>query len=165
MKASLRIVTLTALLSLAAGAAQAQGRSCPSESTGPAAGGFSGFSPMSSMNQMIPADMAKIESALRAGQISPYQAGQLMRRQWENAQFQRGFQDAAPANAKSDCGNAGGSGGCGGGSGGGCLSGIDLAPLGDMAKTGLQTAGTVMKALKRETERLLRDEEMNLPPL
>lgn len=158
MKASLRILTLTALLSLAAGAAQAQGRSCPSESAGAPS---TGFSPMSAMNQMIPADMSRIEAALRSGQITPYQAGQLMRKQWENAQFQRGFQDAAPANAKSDCG----SGGCGGGSGGGCLSGIDLAPLGDMAKTGLQTAGTVMKALKRETERLLRDEEMSLPPL
>jgi hypothetical protein len=164
MKSSLRIAALAALFSLATGAAQAQGRTCPNDTTGAPSGGISGFPPMSTMNQMIPADMAKIESALRAGQITPYQAGQLMRKQWENAQFQRGFLDAAPTNAKSDCGNAGAAGGCGGGSGG-CLSGIDLAPLGDMAKTGLQTAGTVMKALKRETERLLRDEELNLPPL
>lgn len=124
-------LALAAFLSLTAGAAQADGRSCL-------------FDPPAA-RQMVPADMGKIEAALRSGQITPYEAGHLMRQQWEIAQFQRGFLEGAPA-SRTACASS---------------TGIDLAPLGDMAgsmaKNGMQTATTVMRALMRETERLIRE--------
>ncbi len=87
--------------------------------------------------------MAKIDTALRNGQITPYEAGRLMRQQWEMAQFQRGFLETAPTTK--------GSGGCG------SNLGVDLAPLGEMAKSGMQTASTLMRALMKETERLVQE--------
>ena len=137
MKTAMKTLALVAFLSLAAGAAQAGG--CPLDSPAPAA------------RQMMPVDMGRIEAALRSGQITPYEAGRLMRQQWEIAQFQRGFLegDQAPRGAMR-----------GGGCGGSDLS-INLAPLGDMAgtmaKNGVQTAGKVMRALMRETERLIQE--------
>lgn len=131
----LKILALVSFLSLAAGAAQADNSSCPLDSPAPAA------------RQTAPIDLGKIEAALQRGQISPYEAGRLMRQQWELAQFQRGFLEAAP--------RARSSGGCG-------LAGADLGDMagnvaGSMAKNGIQTATKVMRALMREGERLIQD--------
>jgi hypothetical protein len=101
--------------------------------------------------------MARIEMALRNGQITPFEAGQLMRQQWDMAQaaqemtqFQRGFM----ANGKPSV-QAAKTGGCGLGPD----LGAKLGPLvGDMAKNGMETASTVMRALMRETERLLQEQ-------
>jgi hypothetical protein len=135
MKTPIKTLVLVTFLSLTAGAAQAEGRNCLLDSPAPAA------------RQMMPVDMSRIEAALRSGQITPYEAGRLMRQQWEIAQFQRGFLEGEQAPR-------------GGGCGGSDLS-INLAPLGDMAgtmaKNGVQTASKVMRALMRETERLIRE--------
>jgi hypothetical protein len=136
----LKTLALVAFLSLAAGAAQADSRSCPLDSPAPAA------------RQAAPFDMNRIEAALQSGQITPYEAGRLMRQQWELAQFQRGFLAGAPKAAPS-----GGS--CG-------LSGGDMGDIGDMAgtvagsvaKNGIQTATKVMRALMREGGKLIREE-------
>lgn len=133
---------LVAFLSLAAGAAQATDRSCPLEQ--PAA------------RQAMPIDMNRIEAAVRAGQINPYEAGRLMRQQWELAQFQRGFLEGSPTPRNTPARNQGG--GCG-------LAGGESGDLGEMAgnvagsvaKNGIQTATKVMRALMRETERLIQD--------
>jgi hypothetical protein len=94
---------------------------------------------------------------LRNGQITPFEAGQLMRQQWDMAQaaqemtqFQRGFMaNGKPATQASKTG------GCGLGPD----LGAKLGPLvGDMAKNGMETASTVMRALMRETERLLQEQ-------
>jgi hypothetical protein len=138
MKTPVKTLALVAFLSLAAGAAQAEGRNCLTDQ--PAA-------PVA--RQAVPFDMHKIEIALQAGQITPYEAGRLMRQQWEIAQFQRGFLegDQVPPAATRACG-------------GSDLS-INLAPIGDMAsamaKNGVQTASKVMRAVIKETERLLKE--------
>lgn len=138
MKSPLVSVTLAILLSTAFGVAQsapieeaAPRSTCPLSQAAPAAPAVSA------------ADMARIDSALRAGRITPYEAGRLMRQQWELAQFQRGFLEATPGAAPA-------AGGCGGGN-------LDLSPLGDMARSGMQTASTLMRALIKETERLVQD--------
>jgi hypothetical protein len=145
MKTPVKTLALIAFLSLAAGAAQADNRSCPLDSPAPAA------------RQAAPFDMNRIEAALQSGQITPYEAGRLMRQQWELAQFQRGFLEGAqPARRNAVAREEG----CGLG------AGIDLAPLGDMAgtvagsmaKNGIQTATKVMRALMREGERLIQDQ-------
>jgi hypothetical protein len=151
MTSSLQTLALTAILSLSAvtaGAAQAEGRPCPAES--PAVTQASpGVPGRGSIHQ--------IEDALKRGQITPYEAGRLMRQQLELAQFQRGFLDGGGQTARgaSDCRLG---------------SDIDLAPLADlasgMAKTGMQTATTLMRALMRETERLIQEKPVEeLPPL
>lgn len=137
MKTPVKTFALVAFLSLAAGTAQAAERSCPLDSPAPAA------------RQALPIDMSKIEAALQAGQITPYEAGRLMRQQWELVQFQRGFLAGAPTAAPS--------GGCG-------LAGEDLGDMagkvaGSVAKNGIQTATKVMRALMRETERLIDDQK------
>jgi len=147
MKTPMKTLALIAFLSLAAGAAQADNRSCLFDSPTPAPGAMPG----ARMN-MPRGEMGNIESALRSGQITPYEAGRLMRQQWEVAQFQRGFLEGAqPARSNTVVREEG----CGLG------SNIDLAPLGDiagsMAKNGMQTATKVMRALMRETERLIRE--------
>ena len=136
MKSSLTSLSLALLLSAGFGIAQAAPAdeaaprtSCPlSQSAAPA---------------VSPADMARIDAALQAGRITPYEAGRLMRQQWELAQFQRGFLEGTPGAAPA-------AGGCGSGN-------IDLKPLGDMARSGMQTASTLMRALIKETERLVQD--------
>jgi hypothetical protein len=137
MKTPVKTLVLVAFLSLAAGAAQAEGRNCLTEQPAPTA------------KRVVPSDMNKIEAALQAGQITPYEAGRLMRQQWELAQFQRGFLEGDQAPRAM-------SGGCGGSD----LS-INLAPIGDMAsamaKNGVQTASKVMRAVIKETERLLKE--------
>jgi hypothetical protein len=101
-------------------------------------------------------DMARIELGLRTGQLTPYQAGRLMRAAWELAQFQRGFLGAAS----------------GPGPGHACSQNPDvvgaLAPLvGNMAKGGLETASSIMRALADEAGRLIQEQERPhaLPPL
>jgi len=136
MKTPMKILSLVAFLTLTAGAAQAEGRACPGEQAA---------APVTM--QLVPAEMARIEAALRAGQITPYEAGHLMRQQWEITQFQRGFLEGAPR-SEGNCGL-------------GSDLGRNLAPLGDlagtMAKNGMQTATTLMRALIRETERLIKE--------
>jgi len=140
MKTPSKSLALIALLTFAAGAAQAEGRNCLLDAPAPAA------------RQTVPVDMSKIEAALRHGQITPYEAGRLMRQQWELAQFQRGFLEGeqAPRGGAS----ANNSGGCGLGSDLGDMAG-NVA--GNMARNGVQTATKVMRALMRETERLIRE--------
>lgn len=145
MKTPVKTFALVAFLSLAAGAAQAAERSCPLDVPAPSA------------RQALPIDMSKIEAALQAGQITPYEAGRLMRQQWEFAQFQRGFLGAAPQP------EAGKGGGCGLASGDSGRSG-DLGDMagkvaGSVAKNGIQTATKVMRALMREGERLINDQK------
>ncbi|MDP2431980.1 MAG: hypothetical protein Q8O33_08100 [Pseudomonadota bacterium] len=153
-------LALVAFLSLAAGAAQADNRSCLFDSptpsavqTAPAPGAMPGARMNRPRGDMGKTEMGNIETALRSGQITPYEAGRLMRQQWEIAQFQRGFLEGAqPARSNPVVREEG----CGLG------AGIDLAPLGDMAgsmaKNGMQTATKVMRALMRETERLIREQ-------
>jgi hypothetical protein len=146
MKTPMQTLALVAALALFAGAAQAENRSCLTDPPAPAA------------RQIAPAEMSKIESALRAGQITPYEAGRLMRQQWELLQFQRGFLGADPAVGR-------GSGGCGLGAIG---SDIDLAPLRamarDMAKNGMQTATTVLRVIQKEAERLIQEKDATEAP-
>lgn len=130
MKSPIKTLALMAALSLATSAAQAESRACPLDSPAPTA------------RQSAAAEMARIETALRSGQITPYAAGRLMRQQWEMAQFQRGFLEAGPAPRASGCGAG---------------LGVDLTPLGEMAKSGMQTASTLMHALMKETERLIQE--------
>jgi len=157
-------LALVAFLSLAAGAAQADNRSCLFDSptpsavqTAPAPGTMPGARMNRPRGDMGKTEMGNIEAALRSGQITPYEAGRLMRQQWEIAQFQRGFLEGAqPARSNPVVREEG----CGLG------AGIDLAPLSDMAgnvagsmaKNGMQTATKVMRALMRETERLIREQ-------
>jgi len=146
-------VAILAFLSLTAGAAQADDRSCLFDP--PAASAAQTAPAVIPGTRMDEArgEMGKIEAALRSGQITPYEAGRLMRQQWELTQFQRGFLEGAQTTRS----NAGTSGGCGLGAN----LGLDLAPLGDVAssvaKNGMQTATKVMRALMRETERLIQE--------
>ncbi len=165
MKAPMKTLALVALLSLTAtaGAAQADGRSCLFDSPTPAARQAApapGPMPGAGM-EMARGEMSRIEAALRSGQITPYEAGRLMRQQWEIAQFQRGFLEGTHAQPMRGNLSMSEGGGCGLGLGLGPDRGLNLAPLGDMAssmaKNGMQTAATVMRALMRETERLIQE--------
>lgn len=102
--------------------------------------------------QELHEQMSRIEQALREGRISPYEAGFLTRQAWELARFKQGFQAGmAPSSSR----------GCG-------LSpelAAQLAPLGELAKNGMQTAGSLMRALMRETERMLKEEPPEQAPL
>lgn len=160
-------LVLLATLTLSTGAANAAGNAClfgaPAQAQAP-------------QNRMMPQDMAsdlpmtqemlqrmaRIEQALRNGEISAAQAGRLMRQQWELAQFQRGFLESArvmphpgpriAGPSREQLASA-------------CELvdnlGTSLAPLGGMAisgmQTGMQTAATVMRALMKEAEKLLRE--------
>lgn len=135
---------LLAALTLAAGAAQAGNASCPLErqAQAPQAGATTFNAPQ------FQERLRGIEQALREGRISAYDAGRLMRQQWELAQFQQGFLNggqAAPAATAS----------------GACLSSdlaAKIAPLGDMAISNLQSASSLMRTFLRETERLISDQ-------
>jgi hypothetical protein len=100
-------------------------------------------------------EMARIELGLRAGQLTPYEAGKLMRDQWEWSQFQRGFLAAGPVPPKANA----------------CAMNQDMfatmVPLvGTMAKGGMQTASSIMRALAQEVGQLIQEEEQRdaLPP-
>lgn len=158
-KTSRNLLALAAVSAalMGSGLAQADGSSCLLGGAAPKAeASRSGGYP-----QEVNQQMARIEAALRAGQISPFEAGQLMRQQWEIAQFQRGFLNSGNLNGAPMVKPTSGSGCALGGGLGGALGGdlgAKLGPLmGDMAKNGMETASTVMRALRRETERLLQD--------
>lgn len=169
MKTPMKTLALAAFLSLAAGAAQADNRSCLFDSPSPSPAAAAQTAPVpgampGARMDMSHGEMGKIEAALRSGQITPYEAGRLMRQQWEIAQFQRGFLESAQAPTRRNA-VAREDGGCGLGAG----LGLDLAPLGDMAgsmaKNGMQTATKVMRALMRETERLIKEEPADRPEI
>jgi hypothetical protein len=136
---------LFTLLALAAGGAQAGNDSCLLQ--GPAQ--ISQAAPALVSTPQFQERMRWIEQALREGRISPYDAGRLMRQQWELAQFQQGFLAGTSPARTSD-----GNGGCG------VLNpdlAAKLAPLGDLAISGMQSAGSLMRSLMRETERLIQE--------
>jgi hypothetical protein len=140
MKSSviLKTLTLCAVLASAASPAMADGRACPLDSAAPAA--------------RAPAPAFDIEAALREGRVTPYQAGQMLRRQWEVEQMRRGFAEAGPLPGRA--GNAA--------SARGCDLAANLAPLGELAVAGMangaRVATTVMHALLREADRLTREQ-------
>jgi hypothetical protein len=79
----------------------------------------------------------RIEAGLRSGQLTPYEAGRLMRMQWEMEQFRNGFlAGGTPVQAQS------------------CSSRPDL---GAMAASGMETASSVMRAIMKEAVRIFQD--------
>lgn len=135
------VLALSAALALAAAGVNAAG--CPLQPTAAAPAVVVPADPLRTFQERA----LLIELALRAGRISPYDAGRLLREQWELARFRQGllaYAQTIPAQ----------------GTGSACL-GIDLvdklAPLGDMARGGLRSAGGLMRALLREAERLMQD--------
>jgi len=146
------ILGLITLLALAAGGAQAGNDSCPLERQAPMsrdAGPGPRADAAVSDSPQFQARLRWIEQTLREGRISPYDAGRLLRQQWELAQFQQGFLAGSPPARTRD-----GNGGCG-------VLNPDLtaklAPLGDLAISGMQSAGSLMRTLIRETERLIQE--------
>jgi len=181
MLKTLSLCTLVSL-SLGAGLAQADNGSCflgsaSAPQTNPANtfprmnNSDASAAMMNSMEARLNQQMERIEQGLRTGEISPMQAGKMMREQWEAVQFQRGFLEGSRA---AGMGMIGGMGGMGGGmanaGGGSCnlMQGIDakqlaakVAPVvGGMAAEGMQTATTVMRALAREAQKLIREEAL-----
>lgn len=170
MKTTLMLKTLSvaALLSMTLGAslAQAEG-SCllgsnannAAQNTTPNMAGMANEpgdrKMLNSMEARINQQLERIEQNLRSGQLSPMQAGKLMREQWEALQFQRGFLEGSRA-GKSEAG------------GEGCAlgQGIDakqiaakLVPVvSSMAAEGMQTASTVMRAVAKEAQKLIREQ-------
>lgn len=178
MLKTLSLCTLVSL-SLGAGMAQADNGSCLLGSSSPmtaprADSGDAGAGMMSAMEARMNQQLDRIEQGLRNGQISPMQAGKMMREQWEALQFQRGFLEGSRSAGMGGMANMGDAMGGGMGSmnarGGSCglLPGIDakqlaakMAPVvGGMAAEGMQTATTVMRALAREAQKLIREEAM-----
>ncbi len=107
------------------------------------------------------ARFAAIEQALREGRITAYEAGRLMRWQWDIARFRQGFRDGmqaapqTPATASVE--------------GEACLDPLKdlasvLAPLGGLAVNGMQAgmrnAAGMMRALTREVGKLLAEEDV-----
>jgi len=153
-------------LSLGAGMAQADNDSCilgsvaAPQAAAPRVNNDDSRSAMlGQMEMRMNQQMERIEQALRSGQISPMQAGKMMREQWEAVQFQRGFLEGNRApGSLSQAG--GGNGSCG------LMGSVDakqlvqkMAPVvGGMAREGMQTATTVMRALAQEAGKLLREE-------
>lgn len=169
MLKTLSLCTLVSL-SLGAGLAQADNGSCffgsasaqqanPANTAPRMNNGDAGSAMMNMMEARLNQQMERIEQGLRSGEISPMQAGKMMREQWEAVQFQRGFLEGSRAAGMGGMANAGG---------GSCnlMQGIDakqlaakVAPVvGGMAAEGMQTATTVMRALAREAQKLIREE-------
>jgi hypothetical protein len=148
---------LVSSLTLMSGGARADG--CLSPTTAPLVGPYQqaeGLPFVNAVDARLAQDMARIESGLRTGRLTPYQAGRLMRVAWELAQFRRGFMGAVG----------------GPGTGHACTQNPDvvgaLAPLvGNMAKGGIETASSIMRALADEAGRLIQKQERHhvLPPL
>ncbi len=189
MLKTLSLCTLVSL-SLGAGLAQADNGSCflgsaSAPQTNPANtfprmnNSDASAAMMNSMEARLNQQMERIEQGLRTGEISPMQAGKMMREQWEAVQFQRGFLEGSRAAGMGMMGGMSGMGGMGGmggmsgmanAGGGSCnlMQGIDakqlaakVAPVvGGMAAEGMQTATTVMRALAREAQKLIREEAM-----
>lgn len=157
----LKILAVCAVSSLPLISGTSLAASCASPAASlSAAPSFAGDAPglpmMNPIEARLAQEMARIDQGLRMGQITPYQAGRLMREQWEKAQFQRGFLGAGQETK------------------GGQSCGLNqdlvaaLAPIvGNMAKGGIQTASTVMRALAQEVSQFIKEQEQaeNLPPL
>ncbi len=156
-----KTLSLCALVSLSLGTGLAQADSCLFGSSSQAdaprmSSGEAGMPMMSSMEARMNQQLDRIEQGLRNGQLSPAQAGRMMREQWEAMQFQRGFLEGSRSAASGR--------GCGGGES--CALKQDakeiaakLAPMvGNMAEQGMRTATTVMRALAREAEKLTRED-------
>jgi len=152
MLKTLSLCALTAL-SLSTGLAQADNASCllgsSTQSVAPRMSGADAGNQamLNSIEARLNQQMDRIEQGLRSGQISPMQAGKLMREQWEAVQFQRGFLEGSRAGGGRDS--------CA------LTQGIEvkqiaakLAPVvSSLAAEGMQTATTVMRALAREVEK------------
>lgn len=160
-----KALSLSALLavSLNTGLAQADNRSClfgtPPQAVAPQANNVDGGSQamLNSMQQQMNQQMERIEHNLRNGQISPMQAGKLMREQWEAMQFQRGFLEGGRV---AGAGRAAGGESCGLQQDAKAIA-AKLAPVvGNMAAEGMQTATTVMRAIARGADKLIRDEAL-----
>jgi hypothetical protein len=155
----LKVLGVCAVSSLSLLGSPAQADGCPSSALSAPVVPFVGANQrqqdlpgMSPVDARMAREMARIESALRAGRITPYQAGRLAREQWELAQFQRGFQDKGQEVGQTM------------GRGQSCGLNPDMAanlvPLvGNMAKEGIQRASSIMNALAHEVSRLIREEE------
>jgi hypothetical protein len=157
-------------LSLSAGLAQADNASCllgsSTQSAAPRMGDVGNQAMLNSIEARLNQQMERIEQGLRSGQISPLQAGKMMREQWEAVQFQRGFLEGSKSGGR--CAESAGMGRDGGGDACALMQGIDtkqikqiaakLAPvMGNMAAEGMQTATTVIRALGREVEKRTQD--------
>ena len=166
MKNTIKVLGLSALvaLSLNAGLAQADNGSCllgsSSQPMASRGGNLDAGGPpmMGMMEARMNQQLDRIEQSLRNGQITPMQAGKMMREQWEAMQFQRGFLEGSRASGMGDMAGRG-SDSCG-------LKqdvkevAAKLAPvMGSMAAEGMHTATTVMRALAREAEKLIREDE------
>jgi len=160
-----KTLSLCALVSVSLGAtlAQADNSSCilgsspAQQAVAPrVSSGDAGLAMMSQMEARMNQQMERIEQALRSGQITPMQAGKMMREQWEAVQFQRGFMEGNRA-----AGAMSGNSSCN------LMGSLEtrqfvqkMAPVvGGMAREGMQTATTVMRALAQEAGKLLREEE------
>lgn len=178
MLKTLSLCTLVSL-SLSAGLAQADNGSCffgsasapqanPTNTLPRMNNVDAGAAMMHSMEARLNQQMERIEQGLRSGEISPMQAGKMMREQWEAVQFQRGFLEGSRAAGMGMMGGMGGMGSMAKAGGGSCnlMPGIDakqlaakVAPVvSGMAVEGMQTATTVMRALAREAQKLIREE-------
>ncbi len=165
MKNTIKVLGLSALLALSlnAGLAQADNGSClfgSSAQSAPRANMSDAGGPpmMGMMEARMNQQLERIEQGLRNGQITPMQAGKMMREQWEAMQFQRGFLEGSRSAEMGGMASRG-SDSCG-------LKqdvkevAAKLAPvMGSMAAEGMHTATTVMRALAREAEKLIREDE------
>lgn len=160
-----------ATLALGASIAQADNSSCL---LGRSSGNVAAQPMAAAPTPQFQEQMRLIEQGLREGRVTPYEAGRLMRQQWDMEQFRNQFRQgfltptpgasSTPSPAVSPTTR---NEGCGLGSLLGNTTGGDLgASLGDMAKNGMQTAGSLMRSLMREGERLLREQpEAPMEPL
>jgi hypothetical protein len=163
MKTTIKSLSLAALVavSLNAGLAQADNTSCLFGSATPAAAprvdnSDVGVGMMSAMEARMNQQMERIEQGLRNGQLSPAQAGKLMREQWEAMQFQRGFMSGNRQQGMDRV--AGGGESCGLKQDAKEIA-AKLAPVvGNLAVEGMQTATTVMRAIARGADKLIREE-------
>jgi hypothetical protein len=161
MKTTIKSLSLAALVavSLNAGLAQADNTSCLFGSAAPAAAprvdnSGVGAGMMSAMEARMNQQMERIEQGLRNGQLSPEQAGKLMREQWETMQFQRGFMSG---NRQPDR-LAGGGDSCGLKQDAKEIAAKIAPVVGNLAVEGMQTATTVMRAIARGADKLIREE-------
>jgi hypothetical protein len=162
MKTTVKTLSLAALvaLSLNAGLAQADNASClfgsAPQSAAPRVDSDAGAAMMSAMEARMNQQMERIEQGLRSGQLSPEQAGRLMREQWEAMQFQRGFMSGNRPGGMDRV--AGGGESCGLKQDAKEIA-AKLAPVvGNLAVEGMQTATTVMRAIARGADKLIREE-------
>jgi hypothetical protein len=163
MKTTIKSLSLAALVvvSLNAGLAQADNASCLFGSAAPAAAprvdnSGVGAGMMSAMEARMNQQMERIEQGLRNGQLSPELAGKLMREQWEAMQFQRGFMSGNRQQGMDRV--AGGGDSCGLKQDAKEIAAKIAPVVGNLAVEGMQTATTVMRAIARGADKLIREE-------